>query len=221
MKLLPLAFAFGLACLPAAFAQDTPAAPEAAPPQAQAEAGEALPTREDVIAYFKTAYAQQCAFALENAESVEPVVHELGYRYTYDDASVPDHPYVLYGFECQGGAYNFSQVYLAVKEYEGIVPLAFAEPSLAIVYADTENSSTVESMAIDGYTAKTLLTNSEFDPASRTITTFSKWRGMGDAYDSATYELVEDRFVLKAFEVDPTFDEEMTPETLLDFRATN
>jgi hypothetical protein len=66
-------------------------------------------------------------------------------------------------------------------------------------------------MVVDGYTSSDVLINSSFDAATSTLSSFSKWRGIGDAASSGTWKLVEGQFVLKGYEVDPTTEGEVNP----------
>jgi hypothetical protein len=59
--------------------------------------------------------------------------------------------------------------------------------------------------------------NSFYDPATLSITTFAKWRGVADASSNALYIFRNGRFSLIKYEVDASYDEEINPETLLDY----
>ncbi|WP_029032897.1 DUF1176 domain-containing protein [Salinarimonas rosea] len=113
----------------------------------------------------------------------------------------------LYRALCTRGAYNTVNAFFLDQGY-GLEPVAFAEPNLAIAYADEEQTA-ADAVTIDGFSATTLLVNAEFDPKKRAITTYSAWRGLGDAYASAVYLLEEEGgFLLVRYEVDPTYDGE-------------
>jgi hypothetical protein len=72
-------------------------------------------------------------------------------------------------------------------------------------------------MRIDGLKSTTQLVNSEFDAASRSISSFDKWRG-GDASSSGTRVFREGEFVLTRYEVDPTYDGELSSQTVVDYK---
>jgi hypothetical protein len=55
-----------------------------------------------------------------------------------------------------------------------------------------------------------------FDPATQTIHSFVKWRGLGDASESGVWVFENGEFSLDAFEVDPTFDGEINPLPLIE-----
>ena len=59
--------------------------------------------------------------------------------------------------------------------------------------------------------------NSEYDEATRSITSYAKWRGLGDASSSGTWMFRDGTFTLVKYEVDASYDEEINPETVLDF----
>jgi hypothetical protein len=61
--------------------------------------------------------------------------------------------------------------------------------------------------------------NSSFDEASQTITSASKWRGVGDASDSGTWIFRNGEFTLVKYDVDASYDGEVNPETVLDFHS--
>jgi hypothetical protein len=48
--------------------------------------------------------------------------------------------------------------------------------------------------------------DSFFDPDRNTITSFAKWRGMGDAWSSGSWELRDGNFVLTEYEIDPIYE---------------
>ena len=70
-------------------------------------------------------------------------------------------------------------------------------------------------MVVDGFTATSELVNSEFDPKTNSISSFSKWRGIADAASNGTYAFVDGQFVLKDYDADPTFDEQQNPVTIM------
>lgn len=71
-------------------------------------------------------------------------------------------------------------------------------------------------MVVDGFTASHELTNAEFDKTTNSISSFAKWRGMGDASSSGTWNFVDGQFVLKNYDVDPTYDEKENAVTIIE-----
>ena len=92
--------------------------------------------------------------------------------------------------------------------------LSFPEPHTDIKYVG-EDSIKLKSMVVDGFDATQELTNSEYDEKTKSITSFAKWRGIGDASSNGTWVFVDGQFVLKDFDIDPTFDEKQNPITVI------
>lgn len=173
---------------------------------------------ERVAAGFRAAYAQTCQTLAPDAEpdAAKPDIHDISFRYTSDGNSGEERSARLFRFACGWGAYNSNEVYYLADDYGEVSQLQFAEPDLDIRYADADDTK-VEAIRIVGYTANGQAVNSDYDPATRSITTFSKWRGVGDASSSGLYLFRDGRFVLVKYEVDASYDEEINPETVLDY----
>lgn len=173
---------------------------------------------ERVEAGFRAAYAQTCQTLEPDAEpdAASPEIHEIGFRYSSDGEADEERKARLFRFTCGWGAYNTNEVYYLADDIGDVSQLQFAQPELDIRY-ENEDDRTVRSMRIVGYTASDRAVNSFYDPATRTITTFSKWRGVGDASSSGLYLFRDGRFVLVKYEVDASYDEEINPEAVLDF----
>ena len=58
--------------------------------------------------------------------------------------------------------------------------------------------------------------NSEFDEQEKAITSFNKWRGIGDVSSSGKYVFRDGDFTLVHYEVDPTQNEEMDPQAVIE-----
>ena len=72
-------------------------------------------------------------------------------------------------------------------------------------------------MTIIGYTATDQLVNSDFDEQEQSITSFNKWRGVGDASSTGKWMFRDGDFTLVHYEVDASYDGEMNPQTVLDY----
>lgn len=155
--------------------------------------------------FMEGALGPQCGSEVYGAESDERF--ELRFRYSYETASDPEHVAVLYHLACTAGAYNMINVYVLRNEYDEMSVVSFAEPELDIRYENDDFEGKVESMTIIGFTASPTVVNSGFDPQRQTITSFSKWRGIGDAWSSGTWRFHEGRFILVRYEVDAAYDE--------------
>jgi hypothetical protein len=183
------------------------------------DGGVVMPTLEDMKSYFLTSFAELCAYGIEQSGGqVEPEVWHLTFRFDGEDESQPARPLDLYQFFCNSGAYNQMNVYVTVDDYGEIRDLSFAEPELDIVYQEPDNSeSPVESLTISGFKSTTQLVNATYDPETDSISTYSLWRGLGDAFSTAVYVRHGDQFVLKTYDVDASYDGEQTPERIVDY----
>lgn len=144
----------------------------------------------------------------------DPQVYRISYRPVYAGDGEADSVVTLLAFSCAMAAYNSSEAYYIHEPVRGLRRLTFAAPDLDIAYEDGEDRR-LKSMTAVGMVTDDLLTNSEFDPATRSISHFAKWRGVGDASTSATYVFSDGQFVLKDYVVDPTTDEQMNPWTII------
>lgn len=138
---------------------------------------------------------------------------ELDIRYEYDEPDGPERSLTLYQLPCFRGAYNLNSIWVTVDKLEGLKPLHFAHPVVDIRYSD-ESDAVIAGLSVTGFEAIASLVNAEFDIASRTITSFSKWRGLGDASSGGVWQFENGRFVLKTYEVDGSFDGEINPVTV-------
>jgi hypothetical protein len=174
-------------------------------------------TRDDVIKAFKQAYGTTCdTLADAKPEADEPEVNTLKFRYSYDTDADPEHEATLFKFECSAGAYNFGQVFYLADEM-GFRQLQFAEPELDIRYDDPDEQTKLKSMTIIGYETTDQLVNSFYDDKEMSLTSFSKWRGVGDSSSNGKWIFRNGRFTLVHYEVDPTSDGEINPEPVVNF----
>ncbi|WP_421850937.1 DUF1176 domain-containing protein [Oricola sp.] len=165
----------------------------------------------DLLAVAKAAYPGELCWWERVEEDLDRIAaHTLTYRLEYDRAEDPERTAKLYEVPCFFGAYNFGSVWFMDKEYDGLVPLHFAEPVVDVRYGD-EDHAILEEMAVIGFGSSPTVVNGLFDPETREITGFSKWRGLGDAASSGTWTFRNGDFVLTAYSVDPTFDGEINP----------
>jgi hypothetical protein len=61
------------------------------------------------------------------------------------------------------------------------------------------------------------LVNSFYDPDSRTLTSWSKWRGVGDASATGKWLFRDGEFTLVRYDVDASYDGEINEQTVLDY----
>jgi hypothetical protein len=130
---------------------------------------------------------------------------EIKYRDKGQDQDSPDNIFPLYQLLCNRGAYNASFIYLTRSDdrYE---LLSFAEPKLDYDYTDENFTRLKSPPKIIGFRTANALGNAEFDPATRSISMTFKWRGLGDAWSSGEWAFDEGEFLLKQYNVDPTYE---------------
>jgi len=169
---------------------------------------------------FETAHTD-CDRHLSGADPsrTEAEEHKIAFRYATDTDDQPERQARLFRFYCGAGAYNESHVYYQYDEDNGLQELQFATPELDIRYENDETQDKVESIAIIGYTADGKLVNSFYDEANHSITSATKWRGVGDASSSGTWMFRNGEFTLVRYDVDASYDGEINPETVLDFQT--
>lgn len=191
---------------------------EAAP----ARCGDGEPNGDDmVLAQAKAAFAAANASGCDSAGTApERDIQDrtIKYKAESDAAGDPERTARLIAFPCLAGAYNFSTVYYLWDELGGLRQLSFATPTLDIEYAEPDNTeSRVKSVTVVGFSADDQLVNSEFDEATQTLTSWNKWRGVGDASSNGTWRFKDGQFVLMKYDVDASYDGEVDPQTVIDY----
>jgi len=149
----------------------------------------------------------------------EPQSFEIRYKYSYETESDPERSVFLFQFPCGSGAYNTIEVFYAVDAYGETKPVTFAEPELDIRYENDDYQGKLKSMTIIGYRSTDQLVNSGYDAEKKTIYSYSKWRGIGDASSVGTWIFRDGAFSLVKYEADPTYDGEENLQTVLDFET--
>jgi hypothetical protein len=180
-------------------------------------ATEEPPDTELVRRLFTLAFSEECGAAIDGGYGgTEPEVYDLEFKPSYLGADEPAYPFRLYRFNCSAGAYNVNSVYYGWDSMDGVRPIGFAVPSIEVTYKD-ELSEQVDTFSQIGFETRRMVTNSAYDPASQTIVGGAYWRGLGDASELGVWRFREGRFVLERYEVDPSYNGEVDPTTLLDF----
>jgi hypothetical protein len=171
---------------------------------------------------FLATYREACVGGDDNKmEDRQPQVFEMKYREASDEADAPDRMVTLYQLECTRGAYNLGQVFFLKNGFDELQPLTFAEPDIHVNYENEDTEGKVLGIDVIGFKSSNILINSAVDAASATITSAGKWRGVGDASSSGSWILKTGTFVLSTFEVDASYDSQINPQMLLDYRAQN
>ncbi|MBO6901998.1 MAG: DUF1176 domain-containing protein [Rhizobiaceae bacterium] len=175
---------------------------------------------ERAVALYEDAFSQTCEqmSGLARTER-EPDVHELAYRYAYETASDPEHKAWLFRFPCNSGAYNESEVYIFGYDYNELRLLSFATPHLDVRYQDDDFEKPVDAIYVIGFKSVGELVNSDFDPATKTLHSWSKWRGIGDASSRGEWLFRSGEFSLVRFDVDASYDGEVNPRTVVDYAS--
>ena len=167
------------------------------------------------IAYFKAGYKDACYVAFDEAGlfTAQPERWDLQVPTSYGEKE----PVTLWHFPCGQGAYNSQELYVLNSDLDGMRVATFAAPDLNIVTTDPNDpDSKVVSVAIAGWTADVTLVNPTFDPKTLTMKSHASWRGLDDAFDEATYQLIDGHFRLVHYEADPDYDGTQKPQVLYD-----
>lgn len=190
--------------------------------------GEGQPVGGDAVlelakASYSALYGQSCdqANATTGLPDDPPADNTIKYRYKDDPATDPERTARLISFPCFMGAYNTSQVYYLWDEISGLKQVGFPTPDFDVVYEnpdDTENSK-VKEITVTGFYAVDQVINSEFDPAHNTITSWEKWRGVGDASSNGVWTFKDGNFVLVKYDVDASYDGEIDAQTIVDYES--
>src|SRR5690606_71304 len=143
---------------------------------------------------------------------------ELTYQPSWSD-DAPEETVTLVRLFCMAGAYNVTHAYYIKTEFDGLRPLALAEPNYDVRYENDDFEGAVEGIDLKGMTATTTLVNSYFDEETQTLGSSSKWRGIGDASSEGTWIFDEGQFVLVKYDVDASYDGEINPETIFDYTS--
>lgn len=134
-----------------------------------------------------------------------------------DNGQESDPDTVLVSFVCGYGAYNELTQWLTAEHPEYVSSHVFAEPELDYELEAGPEPGTdgpVKRIGITGWKATDQLVNARWDDEPGAITTYAKWRGIGDAFTTATYSWRDGQFVLTEFAVDPSFDGRQEPVTV-------
>ena len=140
----------------------------------------------------------------------EPEVNEISYAREGAAKTDPQQKATLYSFSCAMAAYNETDVFYLFSDAEGLQRLSFAEPHLTYKYLDDAETK-LKSMSLAGFTASEELINAGYDAKTQTISSFAKWRGLGDAFSAGQWVFSDGQFILQSYDVDPTMDEKQTP----------
>ncbi|MBO6719568.1 MAG: DUF1176 domain-containing protein [Rhizobiaceae bacterium] len=175
--------------------------------------------QERAVGLYELTLAELCQGGF-SSEEMAPESHTIRFRYDYEEATAPERQARLFAFLCNRGAYNESHVYIFANENEELRTLSFAVPELDIRYRDENNpESAVEEIYVIGFRTVPELVNSEYDPDTRTINSWAKWRGLGDASSTGRWLFRNGEFSLVRYDVDASYDGEINEKTVLDYAS--
>jgi len=143
-----------------------------------------------------------------DAEGFADVAIALSWKPDWAGADDPDSFATLYQLFCMAGAYNVVQAYVFKPENGDLSLITFAEPAYTIDYIDGDETQTElkHPPQVTGFSTTATLVNSGFDTETQTLSSSAKWRGLGDAWSAGTWAFAGGRFVLKRYEIDPTYE---------------
>lgn len=141
----------------------------------------------------------------------------FSYQPSWDENAEPEEV-TLFRVWCMSGAYNVNHAYYVLKDFEGLMPLTFAQPTFDAVYDEAEGvDGPLQSLTLTGMGTSNFLVNSTFDAETLTITSDSLWRGIGDASSAGTWVFDDGDFRLVQYDIDASYDGEVNPETVIDY----
>ena len=166
---------------------------------------------------FRAAFADACTLDEETSAAEYYPTQSWPLRWQEDYADTETEA-TLYQFFCFAGAYNVSLVYFLDDPFYGPIPVSFSVPQFDVTYEDEDIDGAVEDIRVRGFTAQSMLTNPEFDPDTGTMTNHALWRGIGDAASSGIWVFEKGQFVLKSFDVDASYDGQINPESIVQYK---
>jgi hypothetical protein len=179
--------------------------------------GPPLPPQNALLERARAKFLATRLDSCQPEEGDEPQVHDISFRYTSDTDDEPEREATLIRIFCSRGAYNEIHVYYLANDIGDLRELHFATPELDIHYEDGDSDKKVENINVVGFTTADGLVNSEYDPDSKSIGSWSKWRGIGDASSIGKWIFRNGDFALVKFEVDASYDGEVEHQTVVDY----
>ncbi|SIT52694.1 conserved exported hypothetical protein [Mesorhizobium prunaredense] len=175
---------------------------------------------EEAKKAFAATYGDQCDKEMPGGEPLaEPDAYSLRYKDAGAETDEPERESRLFRFFCSMAAYNESAVYYVYDDVSGVRQLQFASPELDIHYENNNSEGKVEAINVVGFETDDQLVNSEYDDATKTISSLNKWRGVGDASSAGTYLFRNGNFSLVQYDVDASYDGEINPQTVVDYNT--
>ncbi|NNE69101.1 MAG: DUF1176 domain-containing protein [Rhodothermales bacterium] len=150
--------------------------------------------------------AEAAAF-LSDRFADDCIDREDGFASPFPDEvyALPAEGFRLYRMHCGMGAYNSNEVWLLESPGGGREVINFSTPIAEYTYTDEEETELAEPPTVKRYEEVSFLVNSAYDPETWEITSFAKWRGLGDAWSAGTWTFTGEAFELTRYEEDPTW----------------
>lgn len=172
---------------------------------------------EKARAAFAASYGERCDASLSGDDEATGIAdYTIRYHTRNDEAEKEAR---LFRFLCMRGAYNETFAFYLTDDEGGVRQLQFAEPELDIHYANDDPEGKLEAVNVIGYNTADELVNADYDEATHSIVSHSRWRGVGDASSTGTWLFRNGRFSLVQYEVDASYDGQINPETVLDYNT--
>ncbi len=167
---------------------------------------------------FVASYGDQCDKETPDGKPVaEPAAYSIRYKDKDAGEDGAEREVRLFRFFCRMAAYNETAYYYTADDVNGVRQLQFAVPELDIRYENDDQQGKVEAINVTGFQTEDSAVNSDYDEANFTITTSAKWRGIGDASSTGTYLFRNGSFSLVKYDVDASYDNEVDPQTVVDY----
>lgn len=131
---------------------------------------------------------------------IEKIVH--AFRYDYQSDKEPMNEAVFYIGSCMAGAYNTASAVLFDNPYSGLEFVYFATPVIG-----AKNK-------ILGWNSELVTGGLSYDAKTKTLSSFSKGRGIGDMSTTITYALYHNSIILRKFSYDGTGDGKFNQKVL-------
>lgn len=167
---------------------------------------------------FLASYSDECDQETPDHKPIsEPTAYTISYKEKDAAEGDPDRTVRLFRFFCRMAAYNESAYYYLADDTGEVRQLQFAVPELDTRYENDDPEGKLDSVTVTGFQTQDYAINSDYDEKDRTITTFDKWRGVGDASSTGLYLFRNGDFSLVKYDVDASYDGEINPETVVDY----
>lgn len=145
-------------------------------------------------------------------DGVSHFTYTLTWRPSWANGKDPPQTTELYQMFCTMGAYNIQYAFLLRDpDSDTFQLLSFARPNSRFDYTDNNQTALKSPPTVIGFAADPTLPNAIFDPKTQTLSSHASWRGLDDVWSGGQWRFEDGDFILKRFEVDPTYDSDAAP----------